>query len=282
MNQHGDLSVEYYELAGLTSEPFSTSPDPDFFYLSKQHKKCLDRLEIALRLRRGLSVIMGSVGMGKTTLSRKLVRVFENDTKYDFYLILDPKFDSEFEFLNHLIDLFQVESNGRSVLECKNILEHFLLQRGVDEDRVVILIIDEGQNLTAEYLEVLRTLLNFETDEFKLLQLVIFAQPEFRRLFRKHKNFQDRITLGFVLNPVNLEDTKHLINYRIEQAGYQGNSDLFSATAIERIYQYSEGYPRRITSFCHNLLVEMITAGLKSINENLVISTIRKEREWNA
>lgn len=275
--------MEYFELIGLKSEPFSTSPDPEFFYLSEEHKECLDRLEISLRLRRGLSVVMGSVGTGKTTLSRKLVQVFENYTnKYDFYLILDPKFDSEFEFLSHLIDLFQAETSGRSVLECKNILEHFLLQRGVEEERVLVLIIDEGQNLTPEFLEALRTLLNFETDQFKLLQLIIFAQPELRKLMRKHKNFQDRIAFGYVLNPINLPDTKGLIHYRLQKSGFKGNSNLFSESAIDRIYNYTEGYPRRINSFCHNLLVEMITSELDSIDEDLVVSAIRKERTWNA
>lgn len=101
-------------------------------------------------------MIMGSVGTGKTSLSRKLVRVFESDGKYDFFLILDPKFETEFEFLSHLIDLFRVESKGNSVLECKDILENFLLKRGLDEDRTVVLVIDEGQNLTSDYMEALR------------------------------------------------------------------------------------------------------------------------------
>lgn len=269
-------------MIGLRREPFSTSPDPDFLYLSKQHKECLDRLEISVRLRRGLSVVMGSVGTGKTSLSRKLVRVFESDGKYDFYLILDPKFDSEFEFLGHLIDLFQMESKGNSVLECKDILENFLLKRGLNEDRIIVLIIDEGQNLSAEYLEALRTLLNFETDEFKLLQLVIFAQPELKKLLQEHKNFRDRISLGYVLNPVDKQETKELIEYRLKKSGYQGNSNLFTKGAIDQIYNYTQGFPRRIISLCHNLLIELITSESKSIGKNLVVSGIRKERDWNA
>ncbi len=274
--------MEYYELIGLRSEPFATSPDPKYFFLSKGHKDCLGRLEIAVRLRRGLSVIMGNVGVGKTTLSRKLVRSFEADTKYDFYLILDPKFESELEFLQHLIDLFQIESHGHSILECKNILENFLLHRHLEEDRIVVLIIDEGQNLSSDYMEALRILLNFETDQHKLLQLIIFAQMELRKLLSKHKNFQDRISYGTVLQPIGLEDTKGLVEYRLARAGYRGNSHLFTAEALDRIYKYSEGFPRKIISICHLLLVEMITSELSQIGDDLVVSTIRKEREWHA
>ncbi|MEE9166607.1 MAG: AAA family ATPase [Candidatus Neomarinimicrobiota bacterium] len=269
-------------MIGLRREPFSTSPDPEYLYLSEQHKECLDRLEISVRLRRGLSVIMGSVGTGKTSLSRKLIRTFQSDGKYDFYLILDPKFDSEFEFLGHLIDLFQVESRGNSVLECKDILENFFLKRGLDEDRIIVLIIDEGQNLTPEYLEALRTLLNFETDEFKLLQLVIFAQQEFRKLLKEYKNFGDRVSTGYVLNPVNKKETRELIEFRLVKSGYEGNPKLFTQGAIEQIYNYTQGYPRRIITLCHNLLVEMIMSQSKSVGKSLVVSAIRKERTWNA
>jgi len=269
-------------MIGLNSEPFSTSPDPKYFFLSKGHNDCLGRLEIDVRLRRGLSVIMGSVGVGKTTLSRKLVQSFEADTKYEFYLILDPKFESDLEFLQHLINLFQIESKGHSVLECRDILENFLLQRYIDEDRNVVLIIDEGQNLTSDYMEALRTLLNFETDKDKLLQLVIFAQKELKDLLSKHKNFQDRISFGTVLQPINQEETKGLIEYRLAQAGYNGEFNLFTIKAIQRIHKYTEGFPRRIISICHLLMIEMISADLNQIGDELVVSTIRKEREWHA
>lgn len=124
--------------------------------------------------------------------------------------------------------------------------------------------------------------MNFETDEFKLLQLVIFAQPEFKQLLGQHKNFRDRVSLGYVLNPVDRDETRELIEYRLRQSGYEQNSNLFTDDAIEQIYSYTQGYPRRIISLCHNLLIEMITSESKSVGKNLVVSAIRKEREWNA
>ena len=93
--------------------------------------------------------------------------------------MLDPKFESELVLLQHLVDLFGIEEEaGASVIDCRNQIEHHLINAGVEEGRVLVLVIDEGQNLKGEFLDVFRTLLNFETDDFKLLQLVIFGQPE--------------------------------------------------------------------------------------------------------
>jgi general secretion pathway protein A len=124
--------MEYYKLLNLKNEPFSTSPDPAFFYHSREHRECLNRLEISIRLRRGLSVILGDVGTGKTTVSRLLIQKFAHE-KGDFIvrLILDPTFKSEFEFIKTLCTSFGIESSARSTFEYKNELQNYLLQKGV-------------------------------------------------------------------------------------------------------------------------------------------------------
>ena len=94
--------MNYYELLGLQKEPFSTTPDPYFFYRSPQHQEALERLEIALRLRRGLNLIIGDIGSGKTTLARVLLQNFADEDQFQFFLILDPVFRSEFQFLKYL------------------------------------------------------------------------------------------------------------------------------------------------------------------------------------
>jgi len=181
--------MEYYKLLNLKAQPFSTSPDPYFFFHSREHKECLNRLEIAIRLRRGLSVILGDVGTGKTTVSRMLIQKFAQDKKgFIVRLILDPTFKSEFEFLKNLTSSFGIETSARSSFEYKNTLQNYLLQKGVKENKVIVLIIDEGQKLTPTYIEVLRTLLNYETNEYKLLQLVIFAQQEFLPKMKRQRN----------------------------------------------------------------------------------------------
>ena len=275
--------MEYYKLLKLRKEPFSTSPDPEFFYYSREHKECIERLEIAVRMRRGLSVILGDVGTGKTTVSRMLIRVFESyRAQYDFHLIIDPSFDSEFDFVKNLAMVFKIDEPARSTFEYKNLLENFLLRKAVEENRVVVLVIDEGQKLTPLHIEVLRTLLNFETNEYKLLQLVVLAQMEFLQRIKRQPNFLDRISMGYVINPINEKDARGLISHRLKVAGYNGNKELFTKAAVSRIHQYTRGYPRKITQFCHNAIVEMLRREKKAVDPAIVNSLIRRESPWNA
>ena len=214
--------MELFESIGLKADPFTTSPNPDLFFPAKEHKQCLEGLELAIRMRRGLSVVRGGIGTGKTTISRKLIQNFntDEDKNFDFYPILDPKFESELVLLQHLVDLFGIEDEaGASVQECRNQIEHHLINVGVEEGRVLVLIIDEGQNLKGEFLDVFRTLLNFETDDFKLLQLVIFGQPEMTSIIHEYPNFEDRITFNFELGPLDLESTTGVIKHRLSVSG---------------------------------------------------------------
>jgi len=275
--------MEYYKLLELKKEPFSTSPDPAFFYESHEHKECLNRLEISIRLRRGLSVVMGEVGTGKTTVSRMLIQRFAKEKKnFVIRIILDPTFKSEYEFMRNLCASFGIETTSRSTFEYKNDLENYLLQKGVKEKKVVVLIIDEGQKLSPTYIEVLRTLLNYETNEYKLLQLVIFSQPEFLHKMRRQPNFLDRISLGYNINPLNLEDTKGMINYRLQRAGMNPNRILFTDKAIRLIHTHTQGYPRRLSMFCHDALISMIRQNKKVVDEKYVLDNVRQEVNWHA
>jgi len=274
--------MEYYEELGLRKEPFSTSPDPDFFFYSQEHKECIQRLEINIRLKRGLSVILGDVGTGKTTLSRMIIKLFDTfSSQYDFHLILDPAFESEFEFVKNLASVFDIKDTARSTFEYKMLVENFLYKRAVEENKVVVLVVDEGQKLTSLHIEALRTLLNYETNDFKLLQLIILAQSEFMVKIKRQPNFLDRISLGYVINPINEEDTKGLIQYRLKKAGYRGKYPLFTDEAVSKIYQYTQGYPRKITQFCHNVLIELLRNGKDQVEEDMVVSVIRKESPWH-
>ncbi|MBL7071958.1 MAG: AAA family ATPase [Candidatus Omnitrophica bacterium] len=269
--------MSYFEILELNKEPFSTSPDPFFFYRSSAHETAMKRLEIAIRLRRGLSVIMGDVGTGKTTLGRTLLQSFNGEDDYVFHMILDPTYKSEFQFLASLTKIFGVSPNFRSTLDYKDAIEKYLFQKGVDEDKTIILLIDEGQKLTPTFLEILRTLLNYETNEFKLLQLVILAQMEVLPKLKRINNFFDRVTLKYIINPLDEKETEDMIEYRLKQAGYNGGNRLFSNGAIKMIYDHTMGYPRKIAVLCHNALEELVMKDKKIIDESLMVKIIRDE-----
>jgi len=274
--------MEYYELLGLREEPFSSSPNPKFLYKSSEHLECLNRLEIAIRLRRGLSVVLGRIGTGKTTLSRALLQSFmEEREQYHFGLVIDPIFPSEYAFMRNIIDLFRIKSKARSVFECKNAIETFLFQKGVQEGKIVVMVIDEGQNLTPTYIEALRNLLNYETNEFKLLQLVVFAQLDFLPRLARNPNFEDRITTSYMLNPLNEEETQKMIHFRLTQSGWDGQTEIFTPEALKEIYFVTRGYPRRVTNICHNCIIEMLRTERPVIDDDIVQHIVSTEVPYN-
>jgi general secretion pathway protein A len=267
--------MSYYKTLGLDKEPFSTSPDAQFFYLSHNHNVAFKRLEINIRLRRGLSLILGDVGTGKTTLSRTLLQAFKDESDFIFNIILDPGFESQFEFLSYLARVFNIDSTGQTPTTCKEVIKEYLFQKGVIENKTVVLIIDEGQKLSSENLEVLRTLLNYETNEYKLLQLVIMAQLEFLPSIHKVHNLLDRIALRYTINPIEEDEVKDMVFFRLKQAGCLCPENLFSDEAIVLIYEHSQGYPRRIAMICHEALKAIVMKGLPRVSGSVVQGLIK-------
>lgn len=259
-----DKRMSYFESLDLVREPFSNAPDPDLFYRSKKHMECLQQMEIAVRLRRGLNVVIGDVGTGKTTLCRQLIRVLGHDEKIETYLMLDPYFKDPLDFLRSLNHVFGIpeERIEGNIPRLKENLRAFLRERGEKEDRIITLIVDEGQKITGECLELLRELLNCETSSFKLLQIIIFAQKEFSPMLRDRPNLADRVNFRFDLEPLDYAETKRMIETRLALSTKDSRApDYFSSAALWSIYRKSGGFPRKIVQLCHKSLLLMAAAG---------------------
>ncbi|OGX40129.1 MAG: hypothetical protein A2984_03415 [Omnitrophica WOR_2 bacterium RIFCSPLOWO2_01_FULL_41_12] len=269
--------MSYYKVFGLEKEPFSTSPDPEFFYNSTGHETALKRLEIAIRLRKGLSIIFGDVGTGKTTLLRTLLKVFKDENDFIFHLILDPSYKSEFQFLFSLVRMFGIMPEFKSTIDFKEAMEKYLFQKGVEEDKTIVLLIDEGQKINMENLEVLRTLLNYETNEYKLLQLVIMAQVELLPRIKKIRNFMDRISLKYTINPLGEAETKEMIEFRLKAAGNHYQNNLFTDEAIKLIYQQTQGHPRKISMLCHDALETIVMRDKPRVDAEIINSLVHQE-----
>jgi len=275
--------MSYYQAIHLNKEPFSTSPDPEFFYHSREHTTALKRLEIAVRLKRGLSIVLGDVGAGKTTLSRALLQSFNGEEEhYIFHMILDPDFKSEYQFLAHLTKMFGVSPFLRSSMDHRETIERYLFQKGVDEGKTIVLLIDEAQKLSLPFIEILRTLLNYETNEYKLLQLIILGQMELLPRIKKVKNFMDRVALKYIINPLDENETAEMIRFRLGRAGASGQKEIFTFEAIRKIYEVTQGYPRKVTLLCHNALERVVMDGREVVTAELVEGLVEEEKRWRA
>jgi len=271
--------MSYYKILGFQKEPFSTSPDPEFFYETKEHEYALTNIMIELRLKRGLSVILGDVGTGKTTLSRKLSQLLKERDDFILNVIMDPVCESENMFLKQLCRGFEIPVDilSTSTLELKEELQRFLLQKGIHDNKTVVLVVDEAQKLDDKSLEILRVLLNYETNEFKLLQLILFGQMEFYAKIISIPNFLDRISFKYVLNPLDEQETKELIEFRIRQAGYRANTSLFLDEALQEIYFYSRGYPRKIAMICHKALKQLVMKNRYVVERDIIQEIVNQE-----
>jgi general secretion pathway protein A len=159
----------------------------------------------------------------------------------------------------------------------KEVVKNHLFKRGVDEKKTVVLIIDEGQKLPAFCLELLREFLNYETNEYKLLQIVIFAQTEFQNTIDHYANFADRINLYHHLKPMSFGDTRAMIRFRLEKSSTNYKAyTYFSLPALIAIYVASRGYPRKIINLCHRCILTMIIQSRPSVDLFLARTCIRR------
>ena len=268
--------MSYHKILGFDKEPFSTSPDPEFMHLTREHEIALTNILIELRLRRGLMVIFGDIGTGKTTLSRKLIQELRQRHDMLFHMILNPSFDSEAQLLSSIMRNFNIPHNSRTandvgeVMELRDAVEKFLIHKTIHEKKTVVLIIDEAQKLNEQILEALRLLLNFETNEFKLIQVVLLGQMELYPKVASMANFMDRISFKYTLYPLSLENTKTMIEFRLKKASQNTTPKIFLDEAIDEIFTITGGYPRRINMLCHQILKELVVENQKIVDRIFV------------
>ena len=277
--------MNYYSILNFKKEPFSNSPEPEFLFQLPQYSDCLQKLELAVRLRRGINIVIGDIGTGKTTLCRKLVQNFSSTSTYtteiETHLLLDPAFNSSIEFLQTfalMLGIKDLNDNVKSEWFLKERIKAYLFDKGVDEKRIVVLIIDEGQKIPENCLEILREFLNYETNRFKLLQIIIFAQKEFQAVLKKKANLFDRVNLLYHLEPLNFKQMQTMINYRLSIAGnFEKDHSIFNFWGFAAVYLHTGGYPRKVVLLCHQVILKMIIRGKKQAGWFLVRSCINEK-----
>jgi general secretion pathway protein A len=262
--------LEYY---GLKEPPFNITPNPRFLFYSAKHREAFNHLLYGIRERKGFVQLTGEVGAGKTTLCRALLE--QLGPEFSTALILNPVLDAD-----HLVKAIAMELHipvkGLDRLETLAEINRFLLQQ-VERRKDTVLIIDEAQDLTKELLEQVRLLSNLETDERKLLQIILMGQPELRDRLNDYslRQLRQRITVRFHLNPLRRSEVGQYIQHRLQVSGANG-APYFSLPAVWRIYRYSGGIPRLINAVCDKCLLAGFVQQRDKINYQMVGRAIRE------
>lgn len=236
---------------GLRGDPFSLTPDPEFLYPSTAHAEALAGLQLGLWERRGLTVMIGEVGTGKTTLVYSLLSRLDPQIETAYLSNTLLTFD---EILESALDDFGVACPSRRRLDLQKALNGFLRQCAA-QGKTAVLVIDEAQNLSDEVFERLRLLLNFETYKSKLLQVLLAGQPELAERLRQPnlRQIGDRVAIRCHLGPLSSAEAKRYIEHRLTTAG--GSVDVFTRPALGLLIRKSRGIPRRINVLAHNAML---------------------------
>ena len=257
----------YLDFFGLQEKPFSIAPNPDYLFLTEQHKEALAHLRYGIGDEGGFVLLTGEIGTGKTTICRSMLAQLPADV--DLAFIVNPKLSAQ-EILEAICDDFGIDYvEGDSVRNLVNALNSFLLE-SFAKGRNAILVIDEAQNLEEDVLEQLRLLTNLETSDKKLLQLILIGQPELKEQLAQYsmRQLAQRITASFHLKPLSYDETVAYIAHRLHLAGFRG--ELFSKAALKHIYKRSSGTPRLINIICDRAMLGAYTVGALKIEFPIV------------
>ncbi len=263
----------YLSFYGFKEAPFAITPDPRFLYYAQRHREAFDHLMYGIEHRKGFIELTGEVGSGKTTLCRAVLANLSRRVQTS--LILNPWL-TETQLLRAILRDFGLEIRGRDRLACLDMLNAFLLDQ-LHRGNNVALIIDEAQDLTPAVLEQVRLLSNLETDQHKLLQIVLCGQPELKQRLAAPalRQLRQRITVRCQLFPLTESEATHYIEHRLKLAGWTGDA-LFVDEAVHRVADYSQGIPRLINAVCDVALLAGYVAGARRIDAACVARAIQQ------
>jgi general secretion pathway protein A len=264
----------YLEAFGLKENPFSLVTDPRFLYYSESHCDAMAHLLYGVRERKGILLMLGEAGTGKTTLVKATLNMLRS-TRVVSSVILNPILSATEDFFDVILRGFGLDGFKRNNVEMADVLQRFLLQQS-RRGRIPVIVVDEAQELAKPLLEQIRMLSNYEDGGQKLVQVVLSGQPEMSEKIEayEYRALRQRITVRCRLTALTPKDTWIYIHSRLEKAGCQ-RQDLFLPDAVELIYAYSGGTPRLINSIADNCLLAAFARGAKQVDIDIVEKVAR-------
>lgn len=268
-----DQKLEHF---GLVEEPFTISPNPRFLFLTHQHKSAVSKSIYSIERRNGLNVVSGEVGTGKTTIARYLYHHFHDDEHYQVAMIIAPDLKTDSALLRAVMGEYGVPTKRSHALSLEA-FQNYALDCFASQKNLV-LIIDEAQQMTKPMLELIRVMLNFESDSEKFMQVVLLGQSELadRLDMPRYAAIKDRVSVFCTLDALTEADTIEMINFRWTAAS--GHDAPFEDTALQAIFELSNGLPRKINKLCDEALLQAFLADRKYVTRDMVFDAARELR----
>ena len=263
----------YNAFYGFTEAPFNITPNSRFFFESTKHREALSTLMYAIQQRKGFVVVTGDIGSGKTTVCRTLLNQLDPQTATA--LITNTHLSGK-DLLCSILEDLEVEYKPGSKARLLSQLNQYLIEQ-LRNDRNVVVIIDEAQNLVPSVLEEVRMLSNLETENEKLIQILFLGQPELKKKLAlpRLEQLRQRIAVYFHLTPLDKEDCRRYILHRLKVAS-EVERKFFTDEALDLIYQFSRGVPRLVNQICDSALLSGYVYGVTLIDEKMVQEVIKE------
>ncbi len=268
----------YNSFFGFKENPFNQTPDSTFFFPSEKHKSALDAVLYAIRQRKGFALVTGEIGSGKTTVVRTLLRRLGDSvqTAVITNTHVSPK-GILYLLMEDLAIPYQMGTKEKLLIQ----LNEYLLRQASD-DKTVVLLIDEAQNLTPRCLEEVRMLSNLETEKEKLIQIVLVGQPELRNKVEmpRLEQLRQRIAIHYHIHPLTESETRDYIMHRLNRVRSEDQwiDPVFNADALAAVYRFSRGIPRLINLLCDHALLTGCLEEMRVITPFIIEETISELR----
>ena len=265
----------YREFYGFSEDPFQINPDPRFLYMTPTHAGAMSSMIAGIRERKGITVVTGEVGTGKTTLVYALLKGLSEKIKTAFVFHTTVGFQDLLRNILHELGEEIVEDNLTSLI----IQFHRYMRERMARDETVAIVIDEGQNLKVDVIENLFRLFIREAPAARLIQILLIGQTELEPKLDtiELQAFKDRVTTRYRIDTLNEEECREYIEHRLKLAG-SGSARIFEPDAVRMIWKFSQGIPRVINTLCDRALVNGYAASRKVIDGKLARETLREMR----
>ncbi len=256
--------MQQYERLRLVEDPFKSSADPRYLYLGPEHSPVYRQVQTVIVRKRGLALVHGEPGMGKSTLARRIYDVFSNEKNIHIAYIPRTSFRSQFSALQTICAAFStMEVPSMRNFDAQLEALKTKLTEAYRSKYNCVLILDDAQEMPKMALTIIHELYNFEYDD-KIVQTIVFGQTEIVGLFKKNKAVNDRIFVSPKINPLTLTSTMQMVNHRLRTAGR--NEPLFEEDAFQLLYDVSKGVPRDIVAICAISLDILMQRDLDHVN----------------